>query len=220
MVSAPSSTSKRPASSAPASAPASASSTTLSRPRPWYRHLTLDLVLLILANSIFHPWITLVFYLCLASIHKHREPLAHYTLCYTAVLAVVEMGIWMNHRVTYGKHRQVEWEGEVVVITGGASGLGRVVAEMLVRKGAKVAVWDVREPDEEAEETMERWDVVWDKVDVSKREEVQKAVERVVAEVCFLFAFGALCCPRRADGMGLARLSEAVGGDILDEMVC
>lgn len=171
------------------------------RPKPWYRHITLDLLLLILANSIFHPWISLVFYLCLASIHKHREPLAYYTLYYTAFLAVVEMAVWVNHRITYGRHRQVDWETEVAVITGGGSGLGRVLAQMLVRKGAKVAVLDVKEPDVEALEEMERWDLLWETVDVSRLEDVKRALERVGDEVCLSFCLRPIFSfsPRRTD---------------------
>ncbi|KIW62517.1 hypothetical protein PV04_10684 [Phialophora macrospora] len=161
----------------------SATSPAQLKPKPWYQHVTLDLLLLILANSIFHPWITLVFYLCLASVHKHKTPLAYYTLYYTAALAVVELSLWVNHRVTYGKHRAVNWEDEVVVITGGAQGLGRTLAEMVMRKGAKVAVLDVREVDEGAREEMERWDFVWERVDVADEVQVRGAVERVVQEL-------------------------------------
>ncbi|EXJ81568.1 hypothetical protein A1O1_07632 [Capronia coronata CBS 617.96] len=155
----------------------------LARPKPWYRHITLDLLLQILANSVFHPWITLIFYLCLASIHKHREPMAYYTLYYTAFLAVVEMSGWINHRITYGRHRRVEWEKEVAVITGGGSGLGRVLAQMFLRKGAKVAILDVKEPDAQVEEEMERWDLIWVKVDVGGLEDVRMAVDRVIDEL-------------------------------------
>ncbi len=170
--------------SAPSTSKLPASSNGLTRPKPWHRHVTLDVLLVILANSVFHPWITLVFYLCLASIHRHREPLAYYTLYYTAFLAVVEGAGWINHRVTHGRHRKVEWENEVVVITGGGgSGLGRVLAETALRKGAKVAVLDVKGPDEEAEEEMERWDLIWETVDVGRELEVKRAVDRIVDEV-------------------------------------
>jgi hypothetical protein len=169
---------------------------TASKPSPsppWWRYVTLDVVLKILGNSVFHPWISLCFYLCLASIHKHREPLAWYTLWWTAFLAVVETAIWVDHRVTYGPSRKVEWDKEVAVVTGGGSGLGRVLAEMLVRKGCKVAVWDVRPPDEEALEAMERWDLVWHQVDVGDEQQVKEATEKVVDEVrydWFIFAPG------------------------------
>ena len=125
----------------------------------------------------------MVFYLCLASVHKHREPLAYYTLCYTALLAVVEVCIWANHRITYGPHRKVDWENEVIVITGGGTGLGRVLSQMFLRKGAKVAVLDVRQPDEEATEEMERWDLQWEVVDVSSKEQVEGAIRKVVDQV-------------------------------------
>lgn len=167
------STSKLPASSSP----------TLGQPKPWYRYINLDLVVRILVNSVFHPYIIFIFYLTQAALHVHREPLAYYTLCWAAFLGILEVGANINHRITYGKHRKVEWEKEVVVITGGASGLGRVLAEMIVRKGGKVAILDVKDPDQEAEDAMERWDLVWEKCDVGEESEVKEAVERIVDDV-------------------------------------
>ncbi len=77
----------------------------------------------------------------------------------------------------------MNWEDEVVVITGGAQGLGRTFAEMVMRKGGKVAVLDVLEPDESAREEMERWDFVWEVVDVCDEGQMKGAVERIVEEV-------------------------------------
>lgn len=56
----------------------------------------------------------------------------------------------LNDRVTNGPARKMDWSKEIVVITGGATGLGRTIAEMLLVKhpGAKVAVVDVKDPDE------------------------------------------------------------------------
>ncbi|KIV97446.1 hypothetical protein PV10_01198 [Exophiala mesophila] len=159
------------------------SSVISSRPKPWYRHVNLDLLILILVNSIFHPYIMFIFYLSQAALHLHKQPLAYYTLCYTAVLAVVEVTIHVNHRYTYGKHRKVDWEKEVVVITGGGSGLGRVLAEMMVRKGARVAILDVKAADEEAQDAMERWDLIWETCDVGNQVDVQRAVATIVDEL-------------------------------------
>jgi len=54
--------------------------------------------------------------------------------------------------------------GKVVIVTGGAAGIGRATAEAFTNEGARVVVWDV--PD----------------VDVTKAEIVNAATEKVVAE--------------------------------------
>lgn len=119
---------------------------------PWYNHLTLDLLLNVLGKSIFHPAIVLIFWLCLASVppHHHRHPLANPTLHYASFLLFVRIILILNDRFTYGPPRTMDWSKEIVVITGGATGLGRTIAEMLLIKHpqVKVAVIDVKDPDE------------------------------------------------------------------------
>jgi 3-oxoacyl-[acyl-carrier protein] reductase len=56
---------------------------------------------------------------------------------------------------------------KVVVITGGAAGIGRATAEAFRAEGAKVVVWDV---------------VAEPKVDVTSRASVEAATERVISE--------------------------------------
>ena len=56
---------------------------------------------------------------------------------------------------------------KVVIVTGGAAGIGRATAERFVAEGARVVVWDVgSEP----------------RVDVTSQDSVEKAVEAVIAE--------------------------------------
>lgn len=122
--------------------------------KPWYNHLTLDLFIYITSRSVFHPAIVLIFYLCIAAVppHHHRHPLAAPTLYYASFLLFIRLLGLLNHRITYGPARKVDWEEEVVVITGGATGLGRCLVDMLLimKKGVKVAVLDVQEADETA----------------------------------------------------------------------
>ncbi|KAI5204434.1 NAD(P)-binding protein [Aureobasidium subglaciale] len=82
----------------------------------------------------------------------------------------------INTRFGHGKARKVAWSEQVAAITGGAGGLGWLIAKILELKGASVAVWDVKAPEEYEEE---EGGVKWYKVDVTDVEEVQKAWQRV-----------------------------------------
>ena len=77
----------------------------------------------------------------------------------------------------------MKWEKEVVVITGGGSGLGRLIAEVLGRRGVAVAVLDVREPEGGGvEEEEEGWR--WYRCDVSRRGRVEGVRGVIERDVC------------------------------------
>lgn len=74
-------------------------------------------------------------------------------------------------------------EGRVAIVTGGARGIGRSVSLIFAREGAKVALFDVVL--ERALKTVNEIkalgrEAVAFKVDVSKKDEIKKAVERVI----------------------------------------
>lgn len=90
----------------------------------------------------------------------------------------------IDRRIAYGPPRDVDWEEEVVVITGGSSGLGKCLVEMYGMRGASVAVLDVRVPEREVLEGNEALaGVKWYRCDVSKLEEVQRAREEIEKDV-------------------------------------
>jgi 3-oxoacyl-[acyl-carrier protein] reductase len=75
-------------------------------------------------------------------------------------------------------------KGKVVIITGGASGIGRETALMCAKEGGRIAVFDMNEAGlREVEETIRGMggECVGYKVDVSNFEEVSNAVQQVVA---------------------------------------
>jgi len=76
--------------------------------------------------------------------------------------------------------------GKVFLVTGGAMGMGRLVAEHFARDGARVVIWDINagELDKTARQMGEReWEVHPYVVDVTDRALVYEAAERVRKDV-------------------------------------
>ncbi len=74
-----------------------------------------------------------------------------------------------------------EFKGKVAVITGGASGIGRAIAERCVREGMKLVLADIDEAElskAEAELRAAGGDVLAVRTDVSKRSEVEELARR------------------------------------------
>jgi NAD(P)-dependent dehydrogenase (short-subunit alcohol dehydrogenase family) len=71
--------------------------------------------------------------------------------------------------------------GKVAIITGGANGIGRASVELFVEQGAKVAIadWDEARGQELADRLGP--DTIFQKTDVSERDQVQALVDRTVA---------------------------------------
>jgi len=84
----------------------------------------------------------------------------------------------------------MDWENEVVVITGGARGLGKVLAEMYGMRGVSVAVLDLEVPAERSE-ALEH--VRFYRCDVSRLEEVRRVKGRIEEDVRRLQFFLSAC---------------------------
>lgn len=156
-------------------------------PEPkWHHHLTLDTLHLILTRSLFHPFIALLIPLCLRACAKpYTAPSMQLAFAWAGAVIAFHLLSAANTRVAQGPPREVDWEEEVVVITGGASGLGRVLAGMYGMRGASVAVLDLRVPGSgEGEGSEGLAGVRWYACDVSRLEEVRRAREEVEKDVC------------------------------------
>lgn len=86
----------------------------------------------------------------------------------------------MDKRLAWGPPRKLDWDEEVVVITGGAGGLGKILAETYGMRGVSVAVLDIREPEEQSE-ALEN--VRFYKCDVSSITDVQQAKVAIEKDV-------------------------------------
>lgn len=86
----------------------------------------------------------------------------------------------INKRVAYGLPREMDWNEEVVAITGGAGGLGKILAEMYGMRGASVAILDVAVPEKESEGMA---GVQYYPCDVGDHAAVEKAMEQIEKDV-------------------------------------
>ncbi|BCF91099.1 MULTISPECIES: SDR family NAD(P)-dependent oxidoreductase [Paraburkholderia] len=78
---------------------------------------------------------------------------------------------------------QIDLEGRVVVVTGGARGIGYAVAQRALRSGAAVALWDVDSErlERSAKELSELGKVAAVTVDQTKEAEIDAAVSKTLA---------------------------------------
>ena len=77
------------------------------------------------------------------------------------------------------------FQGKVVVITGGASGIGKAAVEKFTREGAAVAIWDVNEIQGKELELLilnEGFAVKFSKVNTAKYDEVERAAHDVIKQ--------------------------------------
>jgi all-trans-retinol dehydrogenase (NAD+) len=82
--------------------------------------------------------------------------------------------------------RKKDVQGKVFLVTGGAMGMGRLVAEHFARDGARVVLWDINagELEKTVRQMTEReWEVYPYVVDVTDRALVYETAERVKEEV-------------------------------------
>ena len=149
--------------------------------KPWHAYITIDLLALVLARSVFHPYIAWLVPLCLRSLsysysHSHFQYACIYATC-ISIFALLRI---VDKRLAWGPPRKLNWDEEVVVITGGSGGLGKVLAETYGMRGISVAVLDIREPEEQSE-ALEN--VRFYKCDVSSIEDVQRAKQSIEKDV-------------------------------------
>ena len=153
-----------------------------SRPpgTPWHASLNVDLFLTILRNSIFHPFVASLLPLCLRAAEvPYSAPAFRNTVYWAIFVCLCHILAPINQRIAFGKPRKVDWEQEVVVITGGARGLGRCVAEIYALRGATVGVLDVETVDGGREvEGVRYW--TCDIGDVEAVERVWREIEKEV----------------------------------------
>lgn len=75
-------------------------------------------------------------------------------------------------------------EGQVVIITGGAKGIGEGICKVFCKEGAMVALWDVLEIGQETADNIKAdgGTIIFQKVDVTNQESVDTAVAKLITD--------------------------------------
>ena len=150
----------------------------------WFAPLSIDLILKVLNTTIFHPFIAWLIPLCLrAQTTKWEAPPMVGAIAWAVLITTYWALSVINQRVAHGLPRKVDLSDEVIVITGGASGLGMLVAEVYGMRGATVAVLDVNEM-----ENGEARGVTCYQCDVGNREQVFEVAAQIEHDVRFPFS--------------------------------
>ncbi|CAG8521397.1 7425_t:CDS:2 [Diversispora eburnea] len=75
------------------------------------------------------------------------------------------------------KTKRLDWDEEVVIVTGGSSGLGSLLVETLALRNVTVIILDIIPPE------IEHVNIIYYECDVSKFENVQNVAKEVIEEV-------------------------------------
>ena len=153
--------------------------------KPWHSFLTLDLILTVLNKTFLHPFVAWMVPLCLrAQATPYEATSMRVAIAYASIVTVLDFLYIVNTRLAYGAPREVDFEEEVVVITGGASGLGLTIAEIYGMRGASVAVLDIKGVEQKENEGLAG--VEFYRCDVGKYEEVENVKGLIMKKVRLL----------------------------------
>jgi NADPH:quinone reductase-like Zn-dependent oxidoreductase len=157
----------------------------------WAQPLSIDLLLKVAKVTILHPFVAWMVPLALrAQAMGWHNPAMHYAITYASFLTLLFFLGVLNKQLAYSKPRVVDLGEEVIVITGGASGLGLLIAEVYGMRGATVAVLDIKEL-----ESGEARGVTAYKCDVGDKAQVAKVAAQIEKEVSnpVTFIYPSIC---------------------------
>jgi NAD(P)-dependent dehydrogenase (short-subunit alcohol dehydrogenase family) len=180
----------------------------------WLGSISVDLLLKVLNITLFHPFIAWLIPLCFRARHMEYEATPMRVTIAWAVLVTL---LWLlnkfSHKLAYGMHREVDLSEEVIVITGGASGLGLLIAEVYGMRGATVAVLDKADM-----ESTEARGITYYKCDVTDKAQIARAaaaIERDLGTPTVLINNAAVVVGKRLLDMDVEEIEHSLTTNLL-----
>ncbi|KZP20196.1 retinal short-chain dehydrogenase/reductase [Athelia psychrophila] len=152
-------------------------------PSPIFDSFDVDLVLKVLSHTLFSPFFTLlipIFYFFQGM--AIRSPAVVGSFAYYLLVSAFWSIKWYSRlyrnqgKLLYGP-AQFDWGEQIVVITGGSSGIGELLANTLAVRNVSVVVLDVNPI------VTENSNITYYKCDVSKWEDVEAVSKTIIDEI-------------------------------------
>lgn len=191
----------------------------MDRPRPpmrdsWFAPVSIDLLLKVLNVTIFHPFIAWLIPLCFRAEHMDYDATPmRVTIAWAFAVTMLWMSNMLSHKIAYGMPREVDLGEEVIVVTGGASGLGLLLAEVYGMRGATVAVLDKADL-----ESTDARGITHYKCDVSDRAQIASVaaeIERDLGTPTILINNAAVVTGKKLLDMDMAEVERSLSANLL-----
>lgn len=154
-----------------------------NEPAPIFDNFDIDLVVKVLSHTAFSPFF--LFFLPIF-FYSQAQKLNDTPVLVTSVYWVFVSSFWLLRWYSRLYRNQgnllfgpgsVDWGEQIVLITGGASGVGELLANTLAVRNVTVVVLDVKPI------VTENYNITYYKCDVSKLEEVEAVAKKVIEEI-------------------------------------
>jgi len=150
---------------------------------PIFDNLDLDLVVQVLSNTLFSPFFVFfvpVFYFFQGA--KFSDQIFVFSSVYYVVICFFWFVKWYsklyrNQGSLLFRPKPLDWSDQIVLITGGASGIGELLANTMAVRNVTVVVMDIKPI------VTENYNIAYYKCDVSKWEEVQEVSQKIKEEI-------------------------------------
>jgi len=150
---------------------------------PVFDSLDIDLIMKVLANTAFSPFFLFlvpIFYIFQGA--KLTDSVVIYSGVYYMIISLFWLIKWCsklyrNQGSLFFGRGPMDWAEQIVVITGGSSGIGELLANTLAVRNVSVVVLDINPI------ITENYNITYYKCDVSKWEEVEAVAKKLIDEI-------------------------------------